>query len=118
MMRAMKEFYGVLLLDKAEIILRVYQAGEHEWQLIHYFSRDLADKKRESEIDEHDITQIILEFLTEKATQNIADWKVCSRGISEAVVQEVANATGFMIERLTSHREQELLCKGLFTELW
>lgn len=118
MMRVMKEFFGILLLDQAEIILRVYQAGEHEWQLLHYFSRDLADTKAEAAIDAPDITQVILEFLSKNATQNISDWKVCSRGLSEAVVQEVANATGFTIERLVAHREQELLCKGLFTELW
>jgi hypothetical protein len=117
-MRMMNEFYGILLLDLAEIILRVYQTDGKQWNLLHYFSHDLATKKLESDINALDITDAIIDFLSRSTTQNITEWKICSRGFSEETISIVSEATGFKIERLERAREQELLCKGMFTELW
>ena len=114
----MREFYGVLLLDQTEVILRIYQIDNKEWRLLYYLSRDLGDKKPEATITAMDITEVITDFLGKKSTQHITDWHVCSRGIPQATIDAVSEATGFTIELLNRSREQELLCKGMFTELW
>jgi hypothetical protein len=114
----MKDFYGILLLDKAEIVLRIYQTDGKQWRLLHYISNDLAEKKAEADITALDITEVIIDFFSKNVTQNVSEWKICSRGFSPEMLKPVSDATGFRIERLERIREQELLCKGMFTELW
>lgn len=114
----MKESFGMFLLDEAEIILRIYEVDSHEWRLLHYFRHDLADQKRESKITAHDFTEVIVDFLSKHISKNITDWKFCSRGIADTTINEIVEATGFHIERLHRSREQELISKGMFTELW
>lgn len=108
----MSQRYGIVLLEKKEIILRVYEAGEKEWRLIFYQNKVLQNDGAAG------ITEAIAEFLVSEQTQHIADWKLCSRNIPQSVIRKVSSATGFAIENLTELREQELLCKGMFTELW
>lgn len=114
----MKESFGIFLLDGAEIILRIYEADGHEWRLIHYFKHDLADKKPEAQITARDITESIIDLLEKNIKNNIANWKLCSRGLASSVVNAIVEATGFHIEPLQKTREQELISKGMFTELW
>jgi hypothetical protein len=109
----MKEFYGVILLDQTEIILRVYQISEQKWNLLHYFSKNIT-----SDLPASAIIAIIAEILSLSYTQKILDWKLCSRNIPDSTITQVAKATGLKIEALPLHREQELLCKGVFTETW
>lgn len=114
----MKESFGVFLLDGAEVILRIYEVDGREWRLLHYFRQDLADNKMESKVTSRDITESILAFLDKNSSKNIADWKFCSRELADTTINDIVEATGFQIERLQRDREQELLSKGLFTELW
>lgn len=105
--------HGVILLDESEIIFRIYEITEHEWKLFHYHS---------SIIKPNDVTNAILEiigdfFATEYA-QHIAEWKICSRLHQKKVIKELSQALNITIEDITLHREQELICKGMFTELW
>ncbi len=110
--------YGVILLDSIEIIFRIYESDGNEWKLLYYHSAKLYTVTPEGEIKGADILEVIAEFLTTEYAQHIAEWKACSRHIPQAQVDDIAKGLGFKIERITPLREQELLCKGMFTELW
>jgi len=114
----MREFFGIIFADSTEIILRVYQVDENKWQLLHYTSRDLTDKKRQKAITAYDLAEVIAEFFSTSYTQHIIEWKICAREIARETVTEIGLATGLKVEYLDRAREQELICKGMFTELW
>jgi hypothetical protein len=114
----MQEFYGIILVDGSEIILRVYQTDGKSWQLMHYTSRDLLDKKIEKNVTAYDIAEVIADFFSTTYTQKVIEWRICARGHTRETVAEIAQATGLRVEHVLRNREQELLCKGLFTEFW
>jgi hypothetical protein len=114
----MRRRYGIVLLDSTEIIFRIYEADSKEWRLVHYHSSKLFTVSPKGEIHATDILEIIAEFLTTQYAQHIAEWKICSRHLPTALVADVEKGVGFRVERVTLLREQELLCKGMFTELW
>jgi hypothetical protein len=105
--------HGVILLDETEIIFRIYQTTDHEWQLLHYHSSII--KKT---FDAGDILEIIGNFFATEYAQHILEWKMCSRHHPEKLLRNLSQTLNITIEDLGLHREQELLCKGIFTELW
>jgi hypothetical protein len=114
----MKGRYGVILLDSTEIIFRIYEATDQEWKLVHYHSAKLFTMSDDGEIRVTDVMEVIAEFLTTQYAQHIAEWKVCSRHLPASIIEDLTKGLGFKIENITPLREQELLCKGMFTELW
>lgn len=114
----MSHRYGIILIDNTEIVFRIYEADDKEWKLVHYHSAKLFTITPQGEIKSADILEVIAEFLTTQYAQHIAEWKICSRNIPAYMVEDVEKGVGFKIEVITPHREQELICKGMFTELW
>ena len=112
----MNHRYGVMLLDEREVIFRIYETNESEWKLFHYHSSFLPTPPEFP--DATDIMEIIGNFFSTDYAQHIAEWKMCSRNLPKKVTQEISRALDMPIETVTLHREQELLCKGMFTELW
>lgn len=114
----MIETFGIIFVDNTEIVLRIYNIEKKQWQLIHYASHDLLDQKREKMITPYTIAEAIADLFSTTYTQKVIEWKICTRGISRDSAAEIAHATGMKVEHLERIREQELLCKGLFTEFW
>ena len=115
----MIEFFGIILVDNTEIVLRVYTIDENkQWQLTHYTSIDLLDKKREKLITTQTIAEVIADLFSTTYVQKVVEWKICTRGLTREKTAEIVRTTGLKIEYLEIIREQELLCKGLFTEFW
>jgi hypothetical protein len=114
----MREFFGVIFADSTEVILRVYQVEDGKWQLLHYASQDLTSKKPEKNVTAYDIAEVIADYFSNSYTQQVIEWKICARELPRETVVEIALAIGIKIECLDRFREQELLCKGMFTELW
>jgi len=114
----MSECFGVILIDKEEIVLRVYQADGKEWKLLHYFNNNLLTRKSEDEITAIDIAEAIVDILAGAYAQHVSEWRIGSRGVAGTMVRNVSQAIGLRVEQLIKTREQELLCKGMFTELW
>ena len=104
---------GVLLLDEEEIIFRIYEITEHEWKLFHYHSAIIKPTFGTS-----DILEIIGDFFTTEYAQHIAEWKMCSRLHKKKLLNDLSQAIDITIEDISLHREEELICKGMFTELW
>ena len=112
----MNHRYGVVLLDEREIIFRIYETSEKEWKLFHYHSSSFPTLSDFPEAT--DIMEIIGNFFSTDYAQHIAEWRMCSRHLPQKLMQEISRALDIPIETITLHREQELLCKGMFTELW
>jgi len=103
---------GVILLDETEIIFRIYVTSDNEWKLYHYHSSLLYSFETSVILD------IIGNFFATDIAQHIADWKICSRHHQKKVIRKISQVLSITIEDLNLLREQELICKGMFTELW
>ena len=108
--------HGVILLDEKEIMFRIYETTNQEWKLFHYHSSLLPTIS--DHVEASDILEIIGNFFATDYAQHIAEWKICSRQFPKKVLTEISRALTLPIENLGPHRKQELLCKGMFTELW
>lgn len=108
----MRRHYGIILLDNAEIVFRVYVADNYTWKLLHFHSATIY------ELDVSSYKEILIQYFTTEHALHIAEWKVCSRMIPQSIVNQIAKTIGYPIESISPLREQELLCKGMFSELW
>lgn len=114
----MKEFFGVLMIDTTEVVLRIYQKDDKQWRLHHYADKDLIDFRREKTISPYDIAEVIADFFSDFHSQSVIEWKICVRNSTKENAAQIALAIGQRIEFLGRQREQELISKGLFTEMW
>ena len=105
--------YGIILLDTTEITIRIYEVSHTEWRLLQYQNTQL--KHAEKQMTE--IIETLADFLVEDGTA-VSEWKIAARGISSSTIHHVSSAIGMNIEIITPLREQEIISKGLFTELW
>ena len=114
----MRQQFGILLLDRTEIILRIYETNNKEWKLLHYKSTTVPALTKNQGLQERTVIETISEMLILEEAQHIADWKICARLVPQPILHAISSAIGLEIEDLPLIREQELLCKGMFTELW
>jgi hypothetical protein len=112
-----KEFSGIVLLDKSEIVLRVYQIDGTEWRLFNYFKKSISPDTPRKEFPSA-LSYIVKEIIASSFTRQVSQWRICSRRINKAMLTQIAQEIGMSIEPLSYPREQELLSKGMFTELW
>jgi hypothetical protein len=112
----MIERFGVILIDDFELILRVYETTQKDWRLIYYFSKNFTGIPATQIFDAASTTIAML--FSDQYTQHIAEWKFCTRSAPNNLIEDITALTGLKAEYLTQQREQELLCKGMFTELW
>jgi hypothetical protein len=110
--------FGVILLEKPEIIIRIYEADNKEWRLIHYQSIPMQFSLHDEELSTRATIMTLSEFLISSDAEHVTEWKTCARGFNHRLIREISLTLGLTIENLTVLREQELLCKGMFTELW
>lgn len=113
----MRQRHGVILLDDSEIIFRIYETTDAEWKLSHYYS-SIIKSSSPQQIQANDILEIIGDFFATEYAQHIAEWKIGSRHLSTTLTHEISRTLDIPIENISKLREQELLCKGIFTELW
>ncbi len=111
----MKEKYGIILIDKSTCIVRLYEVNFRSWKLIHYVEFDL---QTENTINVEHISKSFIEFISTPQAQHIAEWKICTRNTDKLIINSIRQMTNLPVELLTHAREQELLSKGMFTELW
>lgn len=118
----MIHIYGIILLEKSEITIRIYEVNKTEWKLIHYqnFPITLSTKNmldNPSHLAET-ISSVLADFFTTANARYVTQWKTGAKGIPPEAINYISSSLGLEIDKLTPLREQELLCKGLFTELW
>lgn len=109
---------GAVLIEKNEIIMHIYGVDEHGHQnLLDSKRRAYQPEKKTADSDAITILQTIADFLDEGSSYHIVDWKICARGTSADTLTDIAQATGLKVELLDPRREQELLLRGMTTEL-
>lgn len=111
----MNKHYGVILLEINELIFRIYETTDHEWKLFYYYSSLIPSSPA---VDTSTLVEIIGNFFITPYAEHIAEWKMCSRNHPKKIIEELSQAIDIPIEDISLHREQELICKGMFTELW
>lgn len=117
----MVSIYGIILLEKSEIVIRIYEVNTTEWKLIHYQNFNLLFRTAPAVHQEslaQEISTLLAEFFTTEKARYVTQWKTGARTISQSTLNHISSSLGLEIENLNLIREQELLCKGLFTELW
>lgn len=118
----MIHIYGIILLEKTEITIRIYEVNKTEWKLIHYQNFPIPGSTKSMLNDVHNlaetISSILADFFTTPNARYVTQWKTGAKGIPPEAINYISSSLGLEIDKLTPHREQELLCKGLFTELW
>ena len=117
----MLHIYGIILIERTEIIIRIYEVNKMEWKLIHYQYyqfhplESVTDTKKSLA---EEISTILASFFTTDNALYVTQWKTGARGITQSTLNNISSALGIEIDNISLLREQELLCKGLFTELW
>ena len=114
----MKEKYGIILIDENTIITRIYETDNKEWNLSHYEEKKLSNQNPHPQGKDLEIAEIIAKLFSSPYTSRVVNWKISARKIPEQTTKLVSSIIGIEIENLTHTREQELLCKGTFIELW
>lgn len=105
----MISIYGIILLEKTQIIVRMYEVNKKEWKLIHYENLPATPEE---------MTAKLATFFTTQNAKYVSQWKAGARGFAQSSLNRISSSLGLEIDNLLPLREQELLCKGLFTELW
>jgi len=114
----MTERYGIILLDAAEVIIRIYEKDEtNTWKLLRYQTFDLTSFSSKQPLQTPEIVETIAQMSLSRYAMHIVEWKMASRNIAENISKEVSLATSIPVEQLTLTREQELLCKGVLMEI-
>ncbi len=114
----MRQKIGIILLERTEIIIRIYEADGKEWKLQHYQNKEFQVSKETKQTEVDIIINEIASFMLSDYAKFISEWKACARYLPTPFTKVITSATGFRIENLSQTREQELICKGMFTELW
>lgn len=113
----MKEQYGMIWIDRDEVILRIYEKLSDSWKLFHYSDYDLATFVHGKLVCSSEIIDVIATILVSSYATHVGDWHIYARGIEEDTLLEVSSSTSIKSELLTLQREQDLLCKGVLTEI-
>jgi hypothetical protein len=114
----MRGKYGIILLEKSALIIRIYEADNKAWKLLHYQNNQFKSSSTSGNSSTADLIELMAKLLTSDAAQYVSEWKTGARQIPAVLLQNISSAIGLEIEDITLQREQELLCKGMFTELW
>lgn len=113
----MTEFLGIILIDNAEIVLRIYKITSTKWQLLH-MKKHLLPADTLNKPTDLAFIEALTDFLSAPYAQKVIDWRVCARNVQREIIAKIVHDIPLPIEVLESKREQELLCKGLCTEFW
>lgn len=107
----MVERYGVMLVERDEVIMHVYERDALGRLLL------LSSQRYPLPAGDTEVISVITEFLQIGGSFKIAEWKLCSRVTYGEMVRKVFDATGIRMEMIQEQREQELVLLGMAAEL-
>ena len=114
----MSEKYGVIFLDKAEIIIQVFDKVDKDVFVKVYdkqYDMETFSTKKTTDISE--IVEVIAQTALARQAINVVEWRICARDIAESIVSQISYITNIKAEILTLSREQNLICSGIVSEL-
>ena len=114
----MKPKIGIIFLDGAEVIVGIYVLNRHlKWEKIFYQVRDLTTFDPKKPIDYLDILEVLTERLYFGLKSGIKDWQIIARNLSDEILNSLSQATKLEIKILGLKDEQELICRGILSEV-
>lgn len=114
----MSKRIGVILLDGAEVVVAIFaQNRSLRWEKLFLQVRGLHTVNSQKQINYLAIVEKLAEVLLFGLKLNIKNWKVLSRNISDEILKQIAQVTKLKIKNLDLSIEQELICRGVLSEL-
>lgn len=113
----MKDNIGIILIDGFEVLIRVYQSIGGGWKQLRSQNRDLSLFQRGKELKSSEVIEVIAEVSLSGYSLGVSDWRIIVRDLSDETIHNIQLATGLKINNLTLVREQELICKGILSEI-
>lgn len=105
---------GIILIDKDEFIVKIYQSVEKgRWEVL-YWQRYFIVSTKIWQASR--VIETVAEAFLSVSSLGIEEWKICSRGIPAKIIKDVSLAINIKIEDLSKTREQELCFNGLLYE--
>lgn len=108
---------GIILLDTTEVVFFTFKQQANSWTIVEKQTYDLTPLNKGESLQASEIVEIIANITFSQIPHHVTQWKMCARDVFEPILEEVIRATSMAAESLTLSREQELLCKGLLTEI-
>jgi hypothetical protein len=115
-MRDMVRRFCIILIDDHQILIRVYELASSSFTLLYYKYYQLPHSSSD-EVQGETTTLLIADFFASPYSDHLVDWKIVGRNIQNSLLVEITSLLGSKIEYITPEREQELLCKGVLTEM-
>ena len=105
--------FGVILLEKNEVILHVYTfSAATQFQLLLEYRRPV-----QKESEDISILEEFIHALHKGSLFNVTDWKLCARSLHPSITDDLKAMTGLSIDHVTRDYEQTLILRGMATEL-
>jgi hypothetical protein len=108
-----KKIVGILL-DEKQVIVNIFNKSSEQIITSKYIYKRL--KQKNNKLFTASIVEFIAQIAISPEAQSASDWKIYGRKINPNILKKIGSATSVSIEKLTSKREQELICKGIMSE--
>lgn len=114
----MRKRIGIILLDNTDVIVAIFTLNRSlKWEKIFYQTRDLTKFESEKPPDYLRIVETLAEILLFGLKLDIKNWQVLSRNLSHEILKQISQVTKLKIKNLNLALEQELICRGVLSEL-
>lgn len=109
---------GIILLDGVEVIVAIFaQSRSLKWEKLFYQVRDSTRFASQKHTDYLEVVETLADILLFGLKLNIKNWRVLSRNISAEILKQISQVTKLKIKTLDLALEQELICRGVISEL-
>lgn len=103
-----------ILIDNRQIIVNIFDKSPEQINSNKSIYKKL--KQKNNKLFTGSIVEFIAQIAISPEAQSASDWKIYGRKISPDILKKIESATSVSIEKLTSKREQELICRGIMSE--
>lgn len=103
---------GILLIDKHQIILRIYQEVEtNSWQKLYQENFPLAMS------DSLKLTELITQVFATIKNVGVGEWCIYTKFIESSIINELNSALNMKVKLLSIESEQDYIFQGLLKEI-
>ena len=103
-----------IFIDNKEVIVNIFdKSPEHISNNKHIYKKL---KQKNNKLLTSGIVEFIAQIAISPEAQSASDWKIYGRKINPNILKKIESATSVSVEKLTSKREQELICRGIMSE--
>ena len=104
----------IILIDNKEIFVNIFDKLQERISNNKYIYKDFRQKDNKVLIS--NIVEFIAQIAISPEAQSASDWRIYGRRIDTDILKKISYATSVSAEKLTTKREQELICRGIMSE--